>query len=765
MADVGAATPRRLVTIELPVEGMDCANCAATVRGALSAVPGVSASEVFLAGEKAVVTLDPERTNREAVRRAIRAAGYRSPAAAAPPGEGASPDASAAPRAGGSPSTSAPTGADARLAGAARLARTALTLMAVLVGVALLAVVVGEGLGVFAAASERVPVWAGALLVVALGWPVLRSVVRNALRGRIVSHTLMSVGAVAALAVGQWPTAVLVVLFMRVGDYAERATTQRARSALRDLTTLAPRTARLERDGGVVEVGIAQVERGDVVVVRPGETLPVDGEVLAGHATVNQAAITGEAVPHEAGPGSHVFAATIATLGSLRIRAEGVGRDSTFGRIVELVERSEANKGETQRLADRFSSWYLPVVAGLALATYLVRGDLLAAVAVTVVACSCAFALATPVAMLASIGAAARRGLLIKGGRAIEALARADVLLLDKTGTVTLGTPRLTDVRAFGSLGENGLLALAACAEHDSEHPLAQAVRNAALERGLEVAPPDAFRALPGLGVRASVGGRDVEVGSRRLSGGAGAVSGGVAGGAADGRPGGPADGAEGGAAALADELEARGRTLLFVRVDGVLEGVLAAADALRPEVVEAVREARRLGIRHVELLTGDGEASARAVAEELGVPYRASLLPEDKIDVVRGFQARGATVVMVGDGVNDAPALVQADVGVAMGAAGSDVAIEAADVALMRDDWTALPELLRVARRTMGVVRLNIGFTAVYNLVGLTLAAAGILPPILAAALQSLPDLGIMGNSARLLRPRRAGPTRLRAA
>jgi Cd2+/Zn2+-exporting ATPase/Cu+-exporting ATPase len=405
-----------------------------------------------------------------------------------------------------------------------------------------------------------------------------------------------------------------------------------------------------------------------------------------------------------------------------------------------------------QRIADKFSAYYLPVVAGVAALTFLIRRDPLATAAVLVVACSCSFALATPIAMLASVGAGAKRGLLIKGGKYLESLARADVLLIDKTGTLTLGKPAITDVvmadskwqiadskgpSAIGYQPSANLLQLAASAERYSEHPLAEAVRQAALERGLKLLEPQDFEALPGLGVRARVNGSVVTVGSRRMILG-------------------QADSAQ----SEMGELEAQGKTLLYVACDDELAGVLAAADTARPEIPSALAAVRALGLKHIELLTGDNERTAAELAHRLGVRYRAQLLPEDKIAVVKEYQAKGHTVIMVGDGVNDAPALAQADVGIAMGAAGTDIAIEAAHVALMRDDWTLVPELLRLARRTMGVVKMNIAFTAIYNLAGLSLAALGFLPPIFAAAAQSLPDIGILANSSRLLRPPRTNPT-----
>ncbi|MCI0394613.1 MAG: cadmium-translocating P-type ATPase [Chloroflexi bacterium] len=698
-------------TVELLIAGMDCAECTRHVQRALLSVPGVATAEVFLASEKAVLQLEREQVDLAALRQAVANAGYSVPETAGPAQD------------------SAPQAAQANLS------RQVVRLTAVVLAAVLFVVVVGEWLGLLERITGLVPWPVGLLLVLAGGYPIFRNVLRAALRRQITSHTLMTLGVVAALAVGEWATAVVIVFFMRVGDYVEQFTTGRARRAVQGLAALAPQTARLLRDGEEVEVPIAEVRVGDVVVVRPGEKLPVDGDVVAGQATVDQATITGESLPVEAGPGSRVYAASLAQLGSLRVRASHVGPDTTFGRIIRLVEEAEAHRADVQRFADRFTGYYLPIVAGLAALTLIIGRDPLVAAAVLVVACSCSIALATPIAMLASIGAAARSGLLIKGGKYLETVAQADVLLIDKTGTLTLGRPQLTDVIPLDGLDEAGLLALAAAAERYSEHPLAEAVRAAARNRNLPLVEPAAFEALPGLGVHAEINGRRVTVGSRRLL--APIESPTVAG------------------------LEAQGKTLLFVGQDGQLSGILAVADTLRPEVPAALAQVRQLGIRQIELLTGDNERAAADLAGRLGVAYRANLLPEEKIAIVREYQAQGRKVVMVGDGVNDAPALAQADVGVAMGAAGTDVALEAAHVALLRDDWTLVPELFRLARRTMGVVKMNLAFTAVYNLLGLSLAAAGLLPPILAAAAQSLPDLGILANSSRLLRGGRNGRRR----
>ncbi len=685
-----------LKTIELPVTGMDCAECTRHVEHALAGVPGVAAVQVLLSTEKAIVQLDPTTVSLDQLRAAVAAAGYSVPS----PTETAAPDPQ-------------------------RYTRKVWTVLALVFGAVLLVVVVGEWLGLFEEITARVPFLVGAALVVLSGWSIFANVIRAARKKQVTSHTLMTIGVLAALAVGQWATAAVVVFFMRVGDYVERFTAEGARKAVRNLTALAPQQARVVRDGVEMDIPVADVQPGEIVVVRPGEQIPVDGVVVDGHATVDQAAITGESLPVETGPGAHVFAATLTRLGSLRVQTTRTGADTTFGRVIALVEAAEANRAEVQRFADKFSAYFLPVVLTLAALTLLIRREPLAVTAVLVVACSCAIALATPIAVLAAIGRAAREGLLIKGGKYIETLARADVLLIDKTGTLTLGRPQIEEIVTFGDASPTEVLRLAAAAERYSEHPLAEAVRAHAVASGLHLPAPTRFEALPGQGVIAEVEGQRITVGSQRL------------------------------VTTLAPpltEAQRAGRSVIWVTCNEVVIGALLAADTLRPEAAAALAQMRALGIDTIEVLTGDNAATAARFAGQLGIPYRADLLPEDKIAVVQAYQRQGRIVMMVGDGVNDAPALAQADVGVAMGAAGADIALEAAHVALMRDDWLLAPMLLRLAQRTMRVVKMNLWFTAIYNLVGLSLAALGFLPPILAAAAQSIPDLLILGNSARLL-------------
>ena len=702
-------------TVELRISGIDCAECAAGLEKALAALPGVRTATVLLGAQKAIISAEgtPDMATVEAILHS----------------EGCS-------IASGTPAPDR----EVILRDRSTFGRSVLTLLGLVVLSIVLVVVIGEVLGVFELLERYVPWPVGWAIVLAGSFPVFKETLRATWRRQVTAGTLMTLGALTATVAGQWPVGMVVMFFMRVSDYVERFTGEKGRQALRDLVAMAPQTGLVERDGVEREVALAEVRVGNMVIVRPGAKIPVDGVVVAGRATVDQASITGESMPVDVVEGDRVFAASVASGGSLRVRTERVGEDTTFGRVIRMVEEAEVHRADMQRLADRVAGWYLPVVVALAVLTLAVSRDLSAVVAVLVVACACSFALATPIAILASVGAAARRGLLIKGGKYLEALARADAVLIDKTGTLTTGRPRVTDVIHLDGFGEDTVLRLAASAERYSEHPLAEAVRALALERRLSLEVPDEFEALPGAGVRARVGGSTVVVGSRRLAG-------------------------SDGPATVGQELESQGKSLLFVVRDQRLVGVLAAADTLRPEIPEALAALRALGVRHVELLTGDNERVAASIAGKLGVRYRADLLPEDKIAVVRDLQRQGRTVVMIGDGVNDAPALAQADVGIAMGAAGTDVAIEAAHIALMRDDWRLVPEVFAIARRTMRVVKLNLGFTIVYNMLGLALAATGVLPPVLAAAAQSLPDFGIVGNSARLLRQGDRGRTSVGSA
>ncbi len=689
--------------IEIIVKGMDCSGCAKNVKQALEKVDGVQSAEVLLSAEKARITLGDRQPQRSEFKKAVEAIGYRVPDAQTDAGDDKQK--------------------------MEDLAQKSFRLFGLVFGAILLIVVAGEWLGMFEAFTQWIPFWAGALFVLIIGFPVFKQVAVSGSKGVVTPHALMALGAITALIAGHWVTAAIVVFFMRTGDFIESYTTDKARASIRSLTELAPQKATVVRDGQEQEVSINEVKQGDQVLVRPGGKIPVDGTVVEGQATVDQSPITGESMPVEITEGSTVYASTIARGGRLLLRADAIGRDTTFGKIISMVEEAEAQKGDVQRFADKFSGYYLPVVAGIAALTYILSGNVMATVAVMVVACACAFALATPVALLATVGSNAKRGVLIKGGKYIELLARADVLLIDKTGTLTFGRPEISDVMPMNGISSDELLAVAASVEQYSEHALGRAVTEAARQRSITFEKPGHFEALTGSGVKAELKGQTILVGNERLIK------------------------ADDSMREKITRIKEEGKTVITVQRDGLLLGLLAARDSERREVAEALNRIRALGINRIELLTGDNTVTARNLAERLNIDFQAELLPEDKIAVAKNYQSRGHTVVMVGDGINDAPALAQADVGIAMGATGTDVAIETADIKLTRDDWNMVPELFESARKTMRVIKLNFGFTTVYNLAGLSLAAFGFLPPVLAAAAQSLPDVGILFNSSRLLK------------
>jgi len=711
--------------VEIYVTGMDCADCTVQVRKSIERLPGVNSVEVYLGAEKAVVQINPERVQVGQLKRAVEKAGY-------------------------SVLNSGEDIVEAK--GFQQFTRNIWILLMFVIGLVLFAVIGGEWLGLFERVKDFVPWPIWVVLISIVGYPVFKNVIQAAANRQIIAHTLMFVGVIAALLAGEWITALLVTVFMRIGDYVESFTARKARLSLKNLTSMAPQKANVVRDGTEITISLEDVVPGDTVILRPGDKVPVDGEVLSGQAVIDQSAITGEHLPLEAGPGSYLFAASLVQSGTLKIRAEKIGGESTFGMVISLVEQTESQKAKVQRVADRFSAYFLPLVLAIALLAYIISRDPMTVVSVLVVACSCAFALATPIAMLASVGAGAKRGVLIKGGKYLELLDQAKVILIDKTGTLTFGKPEIVEIELFDSDLQIGpttypdgteykaeILRLAASAERYSSHPFAHSFLQTARDNNLALSEPENGIYEPGLGVRAVVDGYLVEVGNQRLF---------------SGWEGFNEDAGKG-------LINPAGRTVLYVGIDGKPKAAIGLEDILRTEVPAAIDKLFAQGIEHVEILTGDREETARnlvkqiesKIADDRKINYRAELLPQDKIEIVREYQKRGYVVVMVGDGVNDAPALAGADVGIAMGAAGSDIAIESAHIALLRDDWSLVPEVLWVSNRTMRVVRTNILFTGLYNLIGLSLAALGILPPVMAAAAQSLPDLGILANSSRLLR------------
>ena len=563
---------------------------------------------------------------------------------------------------------------------------------------------------------------------------------RDVLRARITVNVFVTAALAATVAIGEFRAAAVIIFIMTVVGALESYTLDRTRRAIRDLLRLAPPTATVRRGGVEVTVPATELQVGDIVVVRPGERIPVDGVVTAGAGAVNQAPITGESMPVEKTKGSDVFAGTLNETGRLDVRTVKCGDDTTLARIVHLVEEAQEAKAPIQTLADRFTVWFFPTVTGLAILAYFLSGDVKVAVAVLLVACPCAFAIATPSAVSAGIANMARRAVLIKGGIYFELAGKIDTLLVDKTGTLTFGRPKVVEVVGSDSVTEEGVLRLAAIAEKYSEHPLAKAVMAAAKERAMEVPDPEEFKIEIGFGVTARRNGQSIVVGKDEFLRDRGIQV--------------PVR-----LAAEVDTQARRGRTAVLVAHGQVAVGLLAVADEVRPETAQAVARLKTLGIREITMLTGDNAVVAQAVATQGHLDgFHAGLLPEDKQRVVRELKGQGRIVAMVGDGINDAPALALADIGIVMGTTGTHVAIEAADVTLMNDDLTRVADFIVMSRKVLRRIKLNIFLSIIYNAIGLVLGTLGLLTPVAAVVFQEAGCISVVLSSTLLLwaRPRR---------
>jgi Cd2+/Zn2+-exporting ATPase len=561
----------------------------------------------------------------------------------------------------------------------------------------------------------------------------------RALRARVIGiDLLVSVAAIGAVVIGEYWEAAAVTFLFAIGHALEDATLNKTRSALAELIAVAPELAIVVRDGRQVEVAATDVVPGETVVVKNGARVPVDGVVMAGSAAVDESSITGESMPVEKVPGDRVFAATISRGGLLQVRATQVGADTTLARIIHRVEEAQDARAKTQAFMDRFSSWYTPAIILLAVVAGLVTGDVVLALTLLVIGCPGALVISIPVAVVAGIGRGARDGVLIKGGEFLERSARVTAVALDKTGTLTEGRPQLTDVVVLApAYDRRDVLGWAARAESGSEHPLARPIIDAAAAEGIGVPHlPEVTDPVPGKGVRAVVDGHSVLVGNEALLAAEGVST---------------AD-----AASVIADLTARGRTAMTVALDGTAIGVVAVADRIRADAPGLVGALHDAGVKRVVMLTGDAPAVGAAVADQIGIDeWRAGLLPEDKLEAVRDLQRRGHVVAMVGDGVNDAPALATADIGVAMGATGTGVAIETADIALMSERLLKLPHALRLARRTVATMRQNI-IVAVGTVVLLLLGVLlGGVTMAIGMLVHEASVLIVIANAMRLLRRR----------
>lgn len=566
-----------------------------------------------------------------------------------------------------------------------------------------------------------------AIAATAVGaWPIVREALTSLLARRMTMELSMTIAFAAALAIGENLTALVIVLFVLVAEVLEHLTVGRGRLAIKELLDFLPQRALVRRGSESREVGTLELRAGDVILVNPGGRVPVDGAVVDGTSFVDQSMITGESIPAEKVIGSRVFAGSINQSGLLEVKADGIGRDTAFGRIIEAVERVEASRAPIQRTADRLAGYLVYFAIGCALLTFVLTRNMRSTISVVIVAGACGIAAGTPLAILGAIGQAARRGLIVKGGLYLESLWAVDTVVLDKTGTLTFGNPEVVGVRPENGATAEELLAAAAIAECRSEHPLGKAILKKAAAMGVSIANPDHFSYTPGKGIACGVGGEDILVGSRSFLADKGVY---------DGLPG---------------ETPGHASEILVARGGRCLGGV-HVADVLRPEAVEAVRRIRGLGIRIV-LLTGDRKAIAESVGHTLGVDeVAAELLPEDKLSRIRALKGEGRKVAMVGDGINDVPALVEADVGIAMGS-GTDIARESAPVTLIGSDLVRLAETIEVARRCRGIIRVNFVGTLAVDGIGVALSAVGLLGPLVAAGVHVCSELAFILNSARLL-------------
>jgi heavy metal translocating P-type ATPase len=560
------------------------------------------------------------------------------------------------------------------------------------------------------------------------GYPIFKEAFENIVECKMTMELSMTIALLAALAIGEFFTALVITGFVLAAEVLEGLTVGRGRRAIQALLDFLPRTITVRREGQVIEIPAEQAKVGDSVIVKPGGRIPVDGIVVDGRSFVEQAAITGEAMPVEKFPGDVVYAGTINQSGALEIGAQKLGRDTSFGRIVEAVERAEKSRAPIQKTADRLAGYLVYFALGAAVLTFLITRNVRSTISVVIVAGACGIAAGTPLAILGAIGRAARQGTIIKGGLYLESLAAIDTVVLDKTGTLTFGTPQIQEVVSSDGFAVYDIIASASIAEHRSEHPLAKAIVVRATELKVPVAEPDTFSYTPGRGVRVSYREEEILVGSRAflMDRGVKRVL--------------PVDGYGSGRS-----------TEVYVARGGHVLGSIRIADVLRPEAKNAVAAMRQMGLKTV-LLSGDIQAVTTSVGRELGVDEAVGeLLPEKKAKWVSELRGKGRKVAMVGDGINDAPALVEANVGIAMGS-GTDVARESADVILIGSDLSKFVETLRVARRCRGIILQNFVGTLVVDSIGVGMAAFGFLNPLLAAFIHVASELAFILNSTRLL-------------
>ncbi len=712
------------------IGGMHCAACANRNEIALKRLPGVIEAAVNFAMRSARVEFDPSKVTERALHEAVVDNGFQVLSK-----EFAKENKARA----------AQELSEARLRAFTALALAAPVMLLAMFEIMLPWDIAGRN------ASHWVQAILSSIVILVLGWEFHQGMARLAVRGTANMDTLISLGTLSALAFSFWAllsgdqhlyfeTGAVIAALILLGRYFEARSRGQASAAIEKLIDLGAKTARLMRDGVEKEVLIDSVQVGDILLVKPGEKIPVDGRVVDGRSTVDEAMLTGESMPVSKSAGDNVFGATLNLSGALHLEAVKVGEDTTLAQIVKLVADAQGKKAPIQKLADRISAVFVPVVLGIAFATalgwYLVTGDVAAsiipAVSVLVIACPCSLGLATPTAIMVGTGLGARRGILIKNGEALERGEKINAVLFDKTGTLTEGKPKVVDLHAAAG-GEDDLLIIAASVEQVSEHPLAAAIVDAAKTRGLALEHAAEFESLAGKGVQAKIEDAAVIVGSPRFM-----KEQGVAFSSTD--------------EAALDENEMLGRTVVAVAKAGKLLGLIAIADTLKADAAEAIKLLRIKGLEPA-MITGDNRMAAKAIADQLGIAMVfAEVLPHEKADKVRELQEQGARVAFVGDGINDAPALARADLGIAIGT-GTDIAIEAGNIVLVKGGPLKVVEALSLSKLTFKTIRQNLFWAFFYNVAAIPLAAMGLLNPMIAAGAMAISSVSVVGNSLRIRR------------
>lgn len=570
--------------------------------------------------------------------------------------------------------------------------------------------------------------------IVISGTPILLEAAEGLItRFDLKANVLVSIALIASVAIGEYFAAGEIAVIMMIGEILEDRTVRKSQESVKKLIQLTPQVARVLTAHGEKEISIERVKVGDTILVRPGESVPVDGVITKGHTSLNQSIITGESMPVDKATGDEVFVGTLNQLGAIEIKAAKVGEDTSLAKLIRLVKESEDKKAPVVRVTDRVATVIVPLAVLASLITYLLTRDLTRLVTILVVFCPCALVLATPTAIMAGIGNASRNGILIKSGEALENAGRIDTIAFDKTGTVTGGNPEVIDIISLNrDYNEETVLSLASSAEKFSEHPLGKTVYAKACEKSLDIIEPQKFEIELGKGVKALINNKMVTVGNRKL----------ITATEKQGK--------------LINFYESQGKTVLMVTVENSVIGMVTVADKIKGKSRETVKQLKGMGINEIMLITGDNKNAACSIAKQVGInDVYAEQLPEGKVQVIEDRINDNRKVCMIGDGINDAPALARSDVGVAMGALGADVAIETADIALMSDDISKIPELIDLSMKVMGTININIAVPILINFTAIMLAAFGIIGPVVGALIHNLGSVLVVANSARLIKYR----------